>query len=369
MSDIKPPSNKPRLLTGDTPTGKLHLGHWVGSLENRVQMQQTYECYFILANMHAFTTRMQHPEQIRQNVLDITLDYLAAGIDPKLSAIFIQSEIPAIAELTFLFSMLVPYPRLMRNPTLKDEIRDKALGDNYSFGFLLYPIGQIADILAFRPAVVPVGEDQLPHLELAREVARRFDQLYCGVDPHTEEANYVAAGGLFPIFQGKLGRTKRLIGLGGPGEHGQLLKMSKSLDNALFLSDDNDTIYKKVMGIYTDPKRIRATDPGCIENNPLWIFHDTFNEDKAWVAEAKAQYQHGKIGDVACKKKLVEVIVEMLAPMQARRKLYQADESAILAILEEGTQKANRLAEQTLAMAKEKIHQNYFSRTLTLKDK
>lgn len=362
-------NKKPRLLTGDTPTGKLHLGHWVGSLENRVAMQAEYECYFLLANMHAFTTRAQFPQEIRQNVLDIALDYLAAGIDPKRSAIFIQSEVPAIAELTFLFSMLVPYPRLMRNPTLKDEIRDKQLGDNYPFGFLLYPIGQIADILAFRADVVPVGEDQLPHLELAREVARRFDQLYCGVDPHTADENYVQAGGLFPVFQGKLGRTKRLVGLGGPGAHGQLLKMSKSLNNAIFLSDDNDTIYKKVMSIYTDPKRIRATDPGTVENNPLWIFHDIFNPDKTWVAEAKAQYQQGTIGDVICKKKLAEVIVALLEPMQARRKLYAQDEQAILEILQEGTQKANALAEETLALTKQAIHQDYFSRKLIFKDK
>lgn len=188
---------KPRLLTGDTPTGKLHLGHWVGSLENRVQLQHDYECYFIIANVHAFTTRAEKPMEIRDSVFDITLDYLAAGIEPKLSAIFIQSEIPAIAELTFLFSMLLPYPRVMRNPTLKEEIRVKNLGDNYPFGFLLYAVGQVADILAFRPEVVPVGEDQIPHLEMTRELARRFDQLYCGVNPHTEDEDYLAKGGLF----------------------------------------------------------------------------------------------------------------------------------------------------------------------------
>lgn len=363
-----PTSKKPRLLTGDTPTGKLHLGHWVGSVENRVAMQHEYECFFLLANMHAFTTRMNNPEEIRQNVLDITLDYLAAGIDPKLSTIFIQSEIPAIAELTFLFSMLVPYPRLMRNPTLKDEIRDKNLGDNYSFGFLLYPIGQIADILSFRADVVPVGEDQLPHLELGREVARRFDQLYCGVDSHTEDKDYVKAGGLFPVFEGKLGRMKRLVGLGGPSPQGHLLKMSKSLNNAIFLSDDNDTVNKKVMSIYTDPNRIRATDPGVVENNPLWIFHDTFNPDKAWVEEAKEKYRLGQIGDVVCKKKLAEVIITFLEPMHARRKSYQQDEQAILDILRDGTERANQVAEETLTLAKKAVHQDYFSRKFSFKD-
>ena len=211
-----PSTTKQRVLTGDTPTGRLHLGHWVGSLENRVALQSEYDCYFIIANVHAFTTRAEQPADIRQSVLDIATDYLAAGIDPDLSTIFIQSEIPAIAELTFLFSMLVPYPRLMRNPTLKDEIRDKDLGDNYCFGFLLYPIGQIADILAFRPELVPVGEDQLPHLELTRELARRFDQLYCGVNPQTEDRDYIKAGGLLPVIQPKLGRVKRLVGTGAP---------------------------------------------------------------------------------------------------------------------------------------------------------
>ncbi len=174
MSEEK---HKPRILTGDTSTGRLHLGHWVGSIENRVQMQDEYDCYFIIANIQALTTRMDRPGEVHQNVMEVMLDYLAAGIDPKRSTIFMQSEIPAIAELTVFFSMMVPYPRLMRNPTIKDEIRDKGLGDNYSVGFILYPISQVADILAFRPQVVPVGEDQIPHLELTREVARRFNQL------------------------------------------------------------------------------------------------------------------------------------------------------------------------------------------------
>ncbi len=192
----KPAVYKPRILTGDTPTGRLHLGHWVGSLENRVAMQNSYECFFIIANVHAFTTRAERPDDIRQSVLEIATDYLACGIDPNVSTIFLQSEIPAIAELTFFFAMLVPFARLMRNPTLKDEIRDKGLGDSYSFGFLLYPVGQIADILAFRPDMVPVGEDQMAHLELSREVARRFDQMYCGVDPQTPDKEYVAAARL-----------------------------------------------------------------------------------------------------------------------------------------------------------------------------
>lgn len=353
-------NQKPRLLTGDTPTGRLHLGHWVGSLENRVNMQNDYDCYFIIANAHAFTTRMDKPADIHQSVMDITMDYLAAGIDPQKSTIFIQSEIPAIADLTFFFSMLVPFTRLMRNPTIKDEIRDKGLGDNYPFGFLLYPVGQVADILAFRPQVVPVGEDQIPHIEMTREVARRFNQLYCHVDPHTEDADYLAKGGLFPIVETKLGRAKRLVGIGGPTEQGNLLKMSKSLNNAIFLSDDADTIKKKVMSMYTDPKRLKATDPGSIENNPLWIFHDTFNPDKAWVEEAKLRYQQGSIGDVECKKQLIDVLVALIEPMRLRRLQIESDLDYVQSVLRDGCAKANEVAHQTLMLAKEAMHQRYF---------
>lgn len=351
---------KPRLLTGDTPTGRLHLGHWVGSLENRVQMQNDYDCYFIIANVHAFTTRVDRPDEIHQSVMDILLDYLAAGIDPHRSTIFIQSEIPAIAEMTFFFSMLVPYPRLMRNPTIKDEIRDKGLGDNYSFGFLLYPIGQVADILVFRPQVVPVGEDQIPHIEMTREVARRFNQLYCGVDSHTDDADYLQRGGIFPIVEPKLGRSRRLIGIGGPGPDGNLLKMSKSLNNAIYLSDDADAIKKKVMAMYTDPKRLKATDKGTIQNNPLWIFHEIFNPDEAWVKEAQARYQAGTIGDVECKRRLIEILVELIEPIRHRRLQYEKDFSYVQEVLRRGTEKANNLANETLSLAKEAMKQRYF---------
>lgn len=351
---------KPRLLTGDTPTGRLHLGHWVGSLENRVHMQDEFDCYFIIANIHAFTTRMDRPAEIHQSVMDITLDYLAAGIDPKRSTIFLQSEIPAIAEMTFFFSMLIPYPRLMRNPTIKDEIRDKGLGDNYPFGFLLYPVGQVADILVFRPQVVPVGEDQIPHIEMTREVARRFNQLYCHVDPHIEDADYVKQGGLFPIVETKMGRAKRLVGIGNPGADGNLLKMSKSLNNAIFLSDDPDTIKKKVMAMYTDPNRLKATDKGRVENNPLWIFHETFNSDKAWVQEAEERYRQGEIGDVECKRRLIDVLVELIEPMRQRRLQYEQDLHYVQSVLREGTQKANEVANATLLLAKEAMRQRYF---------
>ncbi|CAN5379153.1 tryptophan--tRNA ligase [soil metagenome] len=359
-------NSKPRILTGDTPTGRLHLGHWVGSIENRVAMQHQYDCYFIIANIQAFTTRSTQPAQVRESVLEVFLDYLAAGIDPNSSTVFVQSAIPAIAELTLFFSMLVPYPRLMRNPTLKDEIRDKELGDNYPFGFLLYPINQIADILAFRADVVPVGEDQLPHLELTREVARRFNQLYCDVSSHTLDADYVAAGGLFPIVDPVVGRVKRLVGTGAPNAQGQLLKMSKSLNNAILLSDDADTIRNKVMQMYTDPLRLKATDPGKIENNPLWIFHETFNPDKAWVEEAEARYRAGQIGDVECKKRLIEVLIALTEPMRQRRAQYESDPAEAMRLLQKGTAKANAVAEETLWKAKVAMKQDYFARELRL---
>lgn len=351
---------RPILLTGDTPTGRLHLGHWVGSLENRVKLQNQYDCFFIIANVHAFTTRMEKPHEVHQSVIDIAIDYLAAGIDPYLSTIFIQSEIPAIAEMTFFFSMLISYPRLMRNPTIKDELRDKNLGDNYPFGFLLYPVGQVADILMFRPQVVPVGEDQIPHIEMTREVARRFNQLYCGVDPHTKDEDYIVEGGLFPIVDALLGSTKRLIGTGPPDAEGKLLKMSKSLNNAIFLSDDTDTIKKKVMGMYTDPNRLKPTDRGRTENNPLWIYHQTFNPDKRWVKEAAEKYRQGGIGDVECKKRLIEVLVSFIEPIRQRRIKLENDLHYVKKILQEGCEKANKVANETLILAKEAMRQRYF---------
>lgn len=353
-------TTKPRLVSGDTPTGKLHLGHWVGSVENRVQLQDKYDCFFFLANAHAFTTRAEKPEEIRQSCLDIVMDYLAVGIDPEKSTIFIESDVPSIFEFTTFFSMIIPFPRLMRNPTIKDEIRDKALGDNYSMGFLLYPILQVADILAFKGEVVPVGEDQIPHLEMTREVARKFNQLYCGVDPQLEDKDHLKNGGILPLVEYKAGRVKRLIGTGGPTEDGRLLKMSKSLNNAIFLSDDADTVKKKVMGMYTDPNRLKATDPGTVENNPLWIYHDTFNPDTQWIEETKARYRAGTVGDVECKKKLIEVLNDIiLEPMRQRRSQYENHKDEVLRVVRKGAKYANEVAEQTLKEVKDAVKQLY----------
>ncbi len=360
-------SQKKRILTGDTPTGKLHLGHYVGSIETRLALQDDYDCYFLIANKHAFTTRADKPDQIRQSVIEIATDWLAVGIDPTKSTMFIQSEVPAIDELTFFLAMLIPFNRVMRNPTLNAEIRDKGLGDNYPFGFPMYAVGQCADILAFRPELVPVGEDQIPHLELTREVARRFDQMYCNVDPHTKDEDFVKSGGLFPIIQPKLGRVKRLVGTGAPSaETGQLLKMSKSLNNAIFLADDADTVQKKVMSMYTDPKRLKATDPGTVENNPLWIFHEIFNPDQNWVQENEDLYRQGKVGDVAMKRKLVEVLNTLIEPIRTRRKQFEARPDDVIDVLREGTKRANAVAEETLYLAKKAMKQDYFPRKLTI---
>ena len=360
-------ATKPRLLTGDTPTGRLHLGHWVGSVENRVQMQDSgeYDCYFLVANKHAFTTRADAPGEVRQSVIDIATDWLACGIDPDKSAMFVQSEVPAIDELTFFFSMLLPFNRVMRNPTLKQEIEDKGLGEHYPFGFPLYAVGQTADILAFRPAVVPVGEDQIPHLELTREVARKFGQLYDGVDPHADDREY-GEKGVFPVIEPKLGRVRRLVGLGPPNEAGVLPKMSKSLGNAVFLSDDADAVRKKVMGMYTDPNRVRKTDPGETDpaKNPLWAFHETFNPDAAWVAEMREAYAAGRVGDVDVKKRLVEVLNDVIAPIRDRRA--GISEADALDALRVGTAKANEVAEETLARAKRSMKQDFFGRDLRI---
>ncbi|MFM7809028.1 MAG: tryptophan--tRNA ligase, partial [Planctomycetota bacterium] len=277
-------SDKPRILTGDTPTGSLHLGHWVGSVKRRVELQDSHDCYFILANMHAFTTRSDKPQEIRRDSIEIVRDYLAMGIDPAKATIFLQSEVPAIAELCFLFAMLLPFNRVMRNPTLKTEIELKGLGETYSFGFPLYAVGQTADILAFRPVGVPVGEDQVPHLELTREVARRFNQMYCRVDEHAKDDEHVALGGVFPVPRADVGKVGRLVGTDGVN------KMSKSLGNAIFISDSPKEVQKKVNRIFTG--RQSPTEPGDT-GNALFQYVDAFITDEARVAELRDRYARG----------------------------------------------------------------------------
>lgn len=353
--------DKPRILTGDTPTGQLHLGHWVGSLENRVALQDDYDCYFLIANMHAFTTRADKPGEIRRSTLEIVKDWIACGIDPERSTFVLQTEIPAIAELTWFLAMLLPFNRVMRNPTLKTELEDKGLGDNYSFGFPMYTVGQCADILIFRPELVPVGEDQLAHIEPCREVARRFNQLYCGVDPHTEDAEYPAKGGLFPIPEGKVGRVARLVGTDGK------LKMSKSLNNAIFLTDEFKQIKKKLGGLYTG--RVAMDEPGDI-NNSLFQYVRAFIRDEARVAELEKKYAAGdNIGDGHIKAEVAEHIDKLLAPMRERRAELAGEDgdAKVLGILREHTRKANALAEDTLYRAKQAMQLDFGPRELVFR--
>lgn len=350
--------NRPRILTGDTPTGKLHLGHWVGSVKRRVELQDTHDCYFILANLHAFTTRADKPDEIRADTLEIVRDHLAMGIDPERASIFLQSEVPAILELTFLFSMLLPFNRVMRNPTLKDEIKVKGLGDDYPFGFPLYAVGQTADILVFRPVSVPVGEDQVAHLELTREVARRFNQSYCGVDGKVEDDDHVEAGGVFPVPRADVGKVGRLVGIDGEN------KMSKSLNNAIYISDTAKQVQKKVNKIYTG--RQSATEKGD-PNNILMQYCEIFIPDAERVAEIKDQYARGAdIGDGHIKQELGAAINELLEPMRERRLKFEGNDDEIIDILKQGTTRANALGEETLAMAKDAARLGFFGRKLEL---
>ncbi len=348
---------KPVILTGDTPTGQLHLGHYVGSVKRRVELQDSHECYFIIANYHAYTTRVDKPKEIRRDCIEIVRDYLAMGIDPSRSTIFLQSEIPAITELTFLFAMLLPFNRVMRNTTLKDEIKVKGLGENYSFGFPLYAVGQTADILSFRAHGVPVGEDQVPHLELTREVARRFNQIYCNVSDQAEDDDHVKLGGVFPVPRADVGRVGRLVGVDGVN------KLSKSLNNAIFISDDEKSIKKKIGQIYTG--RQSLTEKGDV-NNALFQYVRTFIADEARIAELERKYAEGdNIGDGHVKAEVADAVNRLLAPMRERRKQYEGDDGAILKILKEGSERAIATTEETLALAKDAAGAGFFARTVT----
>ncbi|USN99668.1 MAG: tryptophan--tRNA ligase [Phycisphaeraceae bacterium] len=349
--------SKPRILTGDTPTGKLHLGHYVGSIESRLRLQDKYDCYFLIANMHAFTTRADKPDEIRQSTIEIVKDWLACGIDPDRSTIVLQTEVPAIAELTWFLAMLLPFNRVLRNPTLKTEIEDKGLGDSYSFGFPMYAVGQCADILIFRPELVPVGEDQVAHIEPCREVARRFNQLYCGVDPHTEDGDYVAAGGLFPIPKAEVGRVGRLPGVDGK-------KMSKSLNNAIYLSDTAKQIKKKVGSIFTG--RQTMDEPGDT-TNLLFDYVRAFIHDESRVAELEKKYSEGdNIGDGHVKVEVAEAIEKIVGPIRDRRAEFDspAGEEEIVEIIKAGTKRANLVAEATLYEAKKAMRLDFGGRSL-----
>ncbi|MFM9959386.1 MAG: tryptophan--tRNA ligase [Phycisphaerales bacterium] len=357
-SHTPPPTPPTRVLTGDTPTGRLHLGHYVGSIENRLALQEKHECFFLIANMHAFTTRADKPQDIRADTIEIVKDWLAAGIDPRRSAIFLQTEVPAIAELTWFFAMLIPFNKVMRNPTLKTEIETKGLGDTYPFGFPMYAVGQCADILAFRPAYIPVGEDQVAHIEMCRDVALKFNQLYCGVGNRVEPKDHPAAGGVFPIPEAKVGRVGRLPGIDGKN------KMSKSLGNAVFLSDPAKEVEKKIGKITTG--RQGLTDKGDTTNS-LFDFVRAFIKDPQRVAELERRYSEGdNIGDGHVKKELAENINALLEPMRARRAEYEkpGGDDVVIDIIKAGTARANAVAEETLMMAKRAMGLGFWERGL-----
>lgn len=332
------------ILTGDRPTGKLHIGHYVGSLKNRVALQNTgdYETYIMIADMQALTDNARDPEKIRHSLLQVALDYLAVGIDPAKSTILVQSQIPALNELTMAYLNLVSVSRLNRNPTVKTEIKQKAFGESVPAGFFIYPVSQAADITAFKADTVPVGEDQEPMLEQTREIVRSFNNIY-GQQILVEPEGYFP-----PKGQGRI-----------PGLDGNA-KMSKSLDNAIYLGDSADTIQKKIMSMYTDPEHIHVEDPGHVEGNTVFTYLDIFADDTAKVADLKAQYQHGGLGDVKIKRYLNEVLQAKLEPIRQRRKQFAADETGVYDILKQGSERANQVAAQTLHEVRHAIGIDYF---------
>ena len=323
-----------RILTGDRPTGKLHLGHYVGSLANRVRLQDEYNCYFIVADLHMLTTKpeKENIDALRQNVGEMVLDYLAAGIDPVKSTIYLQSAVHAVYEMNLIFEMLVSVPRLSRLPSIKDMARAAQMDDEtMPFGLLGYPVLQAADILMPRAHLVPVGKDNEAHVEITREIARRFNNLY---------------GEVFPIPDVMIGEVPTLVGTDGQA------KMSKSLGNAIFLSDDAKTVRKKVFSMYTDPNRIRADIPGRVEGNPVFIYHDVFNPDKAEVEDLKVRYHEGRVGDVEVKTKLTDALNAFLDPLRERREDYASRSGFVERVIYEGTQATTEFANETLMMMK-----------------
>jgi tryptophanyl-tRNA synthetase len=325
---------KKRILTGDRPTGPLHLGHYVGTLANRVRLQDEYDVFLIVADYHALTrhTERDHVIATKQFTRDLVLDYLSVGIDPAKTTIYVQSDVPSVCELHLLFSMLTTVPRLERVPSLK-EVMDAEHIENPSYGLLGYPVLQAADILHVRAHLVPVGKDQESHIEVTREIARRF--------------NYLYGGEVFPEPDALIGEVPTLMGTDGKG------KMSKSIGNAIFLSDDTKTVEQKVRAMYTDPTRVRADIPGNPDGNPVFQYHDAFNPNKAEVEDLKSRYRLGKVGDVEVKKKLAVALNAFLEPIRERRTYYLARPQLVDEILAAGTAKVRPISQETVDLARE----------------
>ena len=343
------------ILTGDRPTGALHLGHYVGSLKKRVQLQNTgeYDQFVMIADLQALTDNADNPEKIRQNILEVMLDYLAVGLTPEKTTFFVQSHVPALYELPMYYSNLVTMSRLERNPTIKTEIKMRNFERNLPVGFMTYPISQAADITAFKAKYVPVGEDQLPMIEQAREIVSSFNRIYkCDILVEPE------------AFLPDNETCNRLVGTDGN------TKMSKSLGNCIYLKDDEKTLKQKIMSMYTDPTHINVSDPGHTEGNPVFIYLEAFSTDDDFAKylpeyknldEMKAHYEKGGLGDMKCKKFLNSVMQEMLAPIRARREEFEKDKEALLEILKKGTERAIEVSNKTVAEIRNAIGINYFN--------
>ena len=331
------------ILTGDRPTGQLHLGHYVGSLKKRVEMQadENNQMNIMIADVQALTDNAKNPEKVSKNVLEVALDYLAVGLDPKRSTLFIQSQIPQLAELMMYYMNLVTVARVKRNPTVKSEIEQKKFGESVPTGFFVYPISQAADITAFKANLVPVGEDQKPMLEQTQEIVHTFNSTYGEV--------LVEPKAVLP--EKGMGR---LPGIDGNG------KMSKSLNNGIYLADDADTIKKKVRSMYTDPNHIHVEDPGQVEGNMVFTYLDVFGKDKAYIEELKEHYRRGGLGDVKIKRYLIDVLEAELAPIRARRLEFAKDPQAVMEMLRQGSLQAEKVAAATLDDVKKAMGIQYF---------
>jgi tryptophanyl-tRNA synthetase len=338
MNDTSSTRRK-RILTGDRPTAEgFHLGNYVGSLANRVKLQHEYDTFILQADLHLLTTRTSNLEEIQRNIRGMALDYLAVGLDPDKCTFYVQSLVPEVLELLWLFMALVGVPRAQRIPTLKEQVRDLKL-ESASMALLAYPILQAADILMVKGDCVPVGKDQLSHIELTREIARRFNDGF---------------GPVFPIPEGLIGDVPTLPGIDGRA------KMGKSLGNAIFLTDDAETVTGKVMRMYTDPTRIHATDPGHLRGNPVFIYHDIFNPDREEVEDLKRRYRRGKVGDVEVKQRLARALNAFLDPIRERRAYYEARKGFVEEMLLQGTKRARAECQRTLEEAREAMGLTYF---------
>ena len=330
---------KPIILTGDRPTGPLHIGHYVGSLQNRVALQEKYKQFIIIADAQALTDNFERPDLVRENVSQVALDNLAVGLDPGINTYFIQSQVPELFELTFYLMNMITVARLQRNPTIKDEIQQKGFNRSLPLGFFTYPVSQAADILAFSADIVPIGEDQKPMIEQTNEIARRFNSIY-------KTSCLKEVGAL-------VGTIGRLPGLDGKS------KMSKSLGNAIFLSDSPDEIRRKVNLMFTDPKHLKVSDPGQVEGNVVFLFLDFFDHDKETLEKLKEHYRRGGLGDGLLKKRLVEILDALISPIRIQRLKYQADAGYVRKVLLEGSRGARSVVAAKVDKVREVMKLRY----------